>query len=163
MSQPQWEGVINKEVAIATGTVPHPPGKDVTESLHRDVKDSLQERHLGEEAKGVVEHSVTEKLKPPFQEILYKILHHRTTKLKFGIRSVVYSVLEQALLDQLHNDVIGETLNAHIAKFFDPYAAISRLSKKLLTANSFMASMATFVRCETNTAITDQNAVIAKA
>lgn len=44
---------------------------------------------------------------------------------------VVHIVVEQAILDLLRKDVIGKTLDAHIAKPFDTDAVPDRLSKSL--------------------------------
>lgn len=58
----------------------------------------------------------------------------------------MYNVREQVMLYLLRKDVMGETLEAHISKSFDTYAAADRLLKKDLTSSSFMALIATFVR-----------------
>lgn len=84
-------------------------------------------------------------------------------KAQSGIRSVLYNVMEQEILDLLRKKVIGETLNAGIAKFFDTDAAPVRLSKKLLTSSSFMALITTFVRRKTDSAIADQKCRLAMA
>lgn len=50
------------------------------------------------------------------------------------------------MLDLLRKYVIGESLDAHIAKFFDDDAAAKEFSKRLLAPNSFIEPIATFVR-----------------
>lgn len=80
-----------------------------------------------------------------------------------GIRSVVYDVDEQLMLDLLRKDVIGEKLDRHIAKFFDTEAATDGLSKKLMTSSSFMAPIATFVSRRPDSAIADMGTAAAKA
>lgn len=67
------------------------------------------------------------------------------------------------MLHQLRRDVIGDTLDAQVEKPFDSDAATDGLSMKLLTSSSFMALIVTFVGRELDTAILDQNALIAKA
>lgn len=74
----------------------------------------------------------------------------------------MYSDVEQILLDLLPKDVIGDTLEAHIAKFLDTDEFTDRVQKKLLTSSSFMASIATYVHRKTNTAIADRNIVFTK-
>lgn len=61
---------------------------------------------------------------------LLRMSYHNT---QCWTRSVLYKAVEQVMLDLLHNDVIGETLQSHIAKFFDTDAAANLLSKKLFT------------------------------
>lgn len=59
-------------------------------------------------------------------------------KAQSGVRSVVYTVVEQVMLDLLRNDIIGETLDARVAKFFDTNEAAEGLSKSQFTLTSFM-------------------------
>lgn len=47
--------------------------------------------------------------------------------------------------DLMHEDVIGNTMEANIGKFFDTGAATGRLSKKILTKTSFIAPVDTSV------------------
>lgn len=65
-----------------------------------------------------------------------------TTMPKHGIRSVVYSVVEQVVLDLLQADVIVRTPEVEIAKFFDINAAAENLLERLLTSRLFMALIA---------------------
>lgn len=60
-------------------------------------------------------------------------------------------------------EVIGETLDSHIAKFFDSYVATEWLSKQLLILSSFMAPIATFVRRKTRINLSNENKVFAKS
>lgn len=55
------------------------------------------------------------------------------------------------MLDQLRKDLIAKTLDAHIPNCFDTVVAADGLAKRLLASDSFLAPIATFVRCETNT------------
>lgn len=48
------------------------------------------------------------------------------------------------MLELLYEDVICDTLDAFIAKFFDTDEASDRLSKQLLTSSSFMTPIAKF-------------------
>lgn len=50
------------------------------------------------------------------------------------------------MLDQLRKDVIGETLDTQVARFFDTDAAADRCSKKLLVLCPFEAPVVIFVR-----------------
>lgn len=74
---------------------------------------------------------------------------------KSGTRSVVYSVMEQDVLDLFQNDVIGKPVDPHIAKIFDTNAATDRLSKTLLTSSSFMVPILMFVQRKTNSGLAD--------
>lgn len=67
------------------------------------------------------------------------------------------------MLDFFRQEVVGETLNAYLAKFFDNYAAADWLSEKLLTSSSLMEPITTFAQHENYTAVADKNAVFSKA
>lgn len=60
------------------------------------------------------------------------------------------------MLDKLCKDVVGESLNAHIAKFLNTDAAADVFSKRSLISSSFMAPIATFLRRKTDTAMEDK-------
>lgn len=60
------------------------------------------------------------------------------------------------MLDMLREDVFGETLDAHKAKVPDKDAADDWFSKGVLTTSSFMGSVSTYVRRETDTAMNDK-------
>lgn len=66
------------------------------------------------------------------------------------------------MLDQLRQYVIGETVDVHIARFFDTDATAVRFLKDLLTSSSFMVPFVTFVRRKTDLAVAGQNTVVAK-
>lgn len=66
------------------------------------------------------------------------------------------------MVDQFRKDIIGETPDAHIAKFFANDAAADELSKNFLTSSSLMAVIVSFVRHKTYFAIEDQNTVFSK-
>lgn len=53
----------------------------------------------------------------------------------------------------LRKNVIRDILDAHTAVFFHSDAPLDRLSQRLSTLNTFMAPMATFMRCKTDTAM----------
>lgn len=71
--------------------------------------------------------------------------------------------MEKVILQLGRNDVIGETLAAHIANFFNTDASADWFSKKGRISSSFMSLIPTFVQCKTYFRIADQNTVIAKA
>lgn len=70
-----------------------------------------------------------------------------------GIRSLMYNVSEEVILDLPRKDVICKTLNAHIAKPLDTDVAADMLPKKLVTSSSFMPPIATFGRRKTDSII----------
>lgn len=80
------------------------------------------------------------------EDLLDDILRKSIHNAQVGITSVMYDIDEQVVVELLHKDVDGDTLDAHIAKFFDIDAAADWLSKNLLTSRLFMASMATFLK-----------------
>lgn len=79
-------------------------------------------------------------------DIFWKSLHNAQS----GTRSVVYNFVDRAMLDLLRKDIIGETLDARIAKIFDTKAAADKFSKKLFTSTSFVARIGTFLRHKTD-------------
>lgn len=72
------------------------------------------------------------------------------------VHSVVYNVVEQLMLDFLRNDVIGEVLHAHMAKFVDIDEAVGGSRERLLTSNFLMAPIGTFIRCKRDIAMEDR-------
>lgn len=78
-------------------------------------------------------------LKKLFEESCDDILRTSYQNAQSGTRYVVYNVVEQVVLDQLRKDIVGKTMDAYIAKYLDTYAAVSRISKKVLPLSSFMA------------------------
>lgn len=67
------------------------------------------------------------------------------------------------MLNHLCYEAIGETPEAHIAKFRNNYAATDWLWKKLLTSSSFMALITTFVHQKTGAPIAEKKTVFAEA
>lgn len=80
------------------------------------------------------------------EELVDDILRMPFNQEQSDIRSIVNNVAEQDFLDLLRNSVIGQMLDAHIAKFFDTDAAAEGLSKRMLAWNFFSDPIATFVR-----------------
>lgn len=163
MRQPSCEAVLNQEAAFPLHTVSWAQGKQVTESPHRDVEDRLGERCISNEAQAPIKQLVTDELAMLVEGSLDDIPCTSYCNAQSGIRSVVYRVLEQVMLDLLRKDVIEETMDAHIAKVLNTYAAADEISEKLLTSSSFIAPITTFVPYKTNLFIVDQNTVFAKA
>lgn len=62
------------------------------------------------------------------------------------------------MLDVLGESVKSETLDAHIARIFDTYAAADRVWKNLPTSSSFMWLIMMFVWRRTDMAIADPGA-----
>lgn len=53
-------------------------------------------------------------------------------------------------------DVIGETLDAHMAKFFETDGAGEELPRKVLSLDSFMVPIATFARRKADTVMEEK-------
>lgn len=162
MPKPSWAAVLNAEVRIRSGTVPQVQVVDVKENPRSNVEDCLKDRRIGDEAKDGVKKLVTEEIKTLVAESLDTILRNSYNKAWSGIRSVEYNVRKQLLLDSLREEVIAETLEPHVRKYFDNDAAADRLSKKLLTSRAFVVPIATLVRHRTDSAIACQNTVIGR-
>lgn len=62
--------------------------------------------------------------------------------------SIVSNVCEQVTLDVQHKHVVGEKLNAFIAKLFDTNAAAKWFYKSFVTSNLVMVPIAIFLRIE---------------
>lgn len=97
------------------------------------------------------------------KEWLNNILRTSFHNAQSSIRSVVYNVFEPAMLNLLGQDVIDETLDAQIAKFFDTDAATEGLSKRLLTWSSFMEPIGTLDRRKTNKVMEEKKYNVAYA
>lgn len=77
-----------------------------------------------------------------------------------SIRSVLYNVAEQVMLDLLRVRICRRNIgSSYPIFFFDTNAAADRLPKRLLTSASFMLAMAIFVRPKMDTAIEQRNTV----
>lgn len=96
------------------------------------------------------------------QELLDDILCTLSHNARSGLRPVVYTILEQDILDLQHKDVIDETMDAHRGKLFDRSTRANSLSKKFLKSGWFMAQTAAIVQRNTDSTIADQNSVIDK-
>lgn len=120
-------------------------------------------RRIGDEAKADVKQLETLELAVIVEKTLDDILGTSYLNTQSGFYLVVYIVVEQFRLDLLREDVIGETLNAHIAELFDMDAATNRVFEKILMWSSFIAPITMFVQRKTETTIADKDTVFAKA
>lgn len=57
------------------------------------------------------------------------------------------------MLDVLCRNVICNTIDAHIANYFNVDANADKLSKRLLNSSSFIAPITTFVRLQADTTL----------
>lgn len=67
-------------------------------------------------------------VKESLNDIMKTFLHNA----QGDIASVVYKVIEQVMLELLHKDIIGETLDDNITNFptlTQPWAALEKISK----------------------------------
>lgn len=86
---------------------------------------------MGNGEKATVEQVISEELTTFVNESFDDILCTSYNNTRSGIRSVFYIVMEQAVLDPLCKDVIGEKiLYPHRAKFFETNAAANRSRRK---------------------------------
>lgn len=58
----------------------------------------------------------------------------------------MFSIFEQVMLDLLLREVIRDTLDSHIARFFVAGAAANRPSQRFLTSSAFMVPIVTFIK-----------------
>lgn len=109
--------------------------------IHISPTESCSTNHedmIAREVKSAVKDLVANELSTMIEELLDDILRKSLQNGQMDIRAVVYNTVDQVMLDVLHTDVNGDTLDAHIANFFDTDAAIDRLSQRWLTSNPFM-------------------------
>lgn len=106
---------------------------------------------------------IIDELEKVLKELLDDIIRRVYHNAQCGIRSVVYNVVEQVMLDQLRKDVSRETLNAHTAKLLDINTDADRILMNLLTSSPFMSPMTTSVQRKTDTTVANKNTIFAKA
>lgn len=92
-------------------------------------------------------------------DILMTLFHNAQN----SIRTVIYDVLEQLMLDLVCEELIRELLKAHITKYIYADAGVAGFSKRLLTARSFMAPIAIFVKRKTVTSMNEKKCSAAVA
>lgn len=102
---------------------------------------------------------VTTKMATMVQKSLDDILRTSFHNTQSGMRSVFYNVVEKFMLDPLRKDVFGQMLDAHIAKSLDTDTAAEGFSRRFLASNLFMAPIATFLKCKTETVVDKQYSV----
>lgn len=78
---------------------------------------------------------IVEEISTMIEETIENIFFEEYHKAQRSLRIVVCNVFEQAMLDILRKDVIGNTLDVHSAKFFDIEITAKKLSEKLLTSS----------------------------
>lgn len=69
----------------------------------------------------------------------------------------MYNVVEHVVSDLLRKDIVRYTVGAHVVKFFSPDTAGDRLSQKLLTSTTFMATIVSIIRRHPDTSIEQKN------
>lgn len=88
---------------------------------------------FAQDVKSTVKKLVASEMPTMVEEALDEDLCKAVHKAKTGVLSVVYNVFEQEMMKLLRNDVIGEKLDANIAKYFDVGAAAEGWLQRLLT------------------------------
>lgn len=71
------------------------------------------------------------------------------------IRTVVYGVAEQVLLDLIFQNLLGETMNKRISKYLEAGKAAKMSSGQLLANQAFMTPIATFVQRKATKSVTN--------
>lgn len=162
MPQLLLKAVLNEEATIEMRTVAQAQGQDVTEHRRRDGEDGPEGKCIDREVEGNVEQLGSEELltlvEEPVDDALPAPYHNPQNE----IRSVVYNIVEQVMLDTLREEVFDEPLNPFIVIFFDSDVPFDRLSKNLLTSSSFITPIGTFIRRKIHRTIADKSTVLAK-
>lgn len=150
-----WEPALNEDHAWTPAgrlTAVHDELPVELEKWLMESRSTNYEDVIGQEVKSIVVDLVVAKLSTLIEESLDDILRKSLHSAQNGIRSVIYNINAQVMLDLCHKDVIGDTMDAHIAKFLDTNAAADRLSQRLLTLSTFMSPLVTFMRRKIDTA-----------
>lgn len=74
------------------------------------------------------------------EEALDYVLLDTFHNLQRVIRSVLYTLVEQVMIDLLGKDVTGERLDARVMNIFDLYEAAEKLSGGLLISTFYSAN-----------------------
>lgn len=115
------------------------------------------------EVESAVKELVTTKLGTMVEKSLGDILRTSIHNAQRGIQSVIYRDLEQVMRYRIQKDVIGEMIDAHIAKFLDTDAVAEGLSTRLQTSSWFIAPIVTYVWFGTNPAMDEKKYTVACA
>lgn len=91
-------------------------------------------------------------LKETLDDVQCKALHI----VQSSFPSVLYNIVELVIWDLFRGEVLGETLNAHIAKLFATDEVTAKLLKRLFYSTFFMAPIANFVKRKMNTAMKEK-------
>lgn len=144
ITQPLLKAVLH-EMANWGGTVRKTQSDNVTDRFRQRVKDHQckddlsQPGYFGEEAKAVVQKSVTNKFLNLAEGTLDDILCTSYHKAQSCTWSVIDNPVEQVMLNLLRKDVIAQTVSSHIARFFGAEAGSDCVSKKSSTSRWPMA------------------------
>lgn len=117
------------------------------------------ETMIAAQVKRATKQIVAKEITTLVEESLDDILQCAYENARSGVRSVVYNVVEQVVFDLIRQDVIGETLDKHISAYLDTENAADKVCDKLLSNNSFMTPIATFVKRKTNETIAAERVV----
>lgn len=79
---------------------------------------------------------------------LVDTLQFACKKVRTGVGSVDYKIVERILLDLLHREVMDEILENFIANHSDTSDAADKNGEKLLSKNAFTAPIAAVIRCK---------------
>lgn len=74
---------------------------------------------IAREVKSAIWELVANEMVTTVEEALDDFLRKTLCNARSGVRSVIYNVVKQSMLDLLCQDIIGETLDAHMAMYFD--------------------------------------------
>lgn len=85
-----------------------------------------------------------------------EVLRDTLRKAQNGFGAFVYNVVELVMMDLLRRDVIGDTLDAHVARFFEKDEAAEGLWKRMFTSTSFMGRIENFAGHRMDTATEDK-------
>lgn len=93
------------------------------------------------------------------QEAVEPLFCASTLSAQGGVRTIVYDAVEHVITDQIKTVLLGDTINNHVAKFFEAGKTSKGLGKGLLCYDKFLAPKLSIVQTQTMEAITDQQSL----
>lgn len=108
---------------------------------------------VAKQASRTTEHLLAKGITRLVADSLDELLHCTYEKVHTGNRSVFYSIVKQIHFDLLHEKLMDQSLNKHIAEYFDTSETAEKAGEKLLSANAFTAAVAALIPCRSSKAV----------
>lgn len=123
----------------------------------RNENDNLIAREVRSAVKELITNELTTIVEESLEDMLQALLHNAQS----GIPSISYNVSEQVMVDLIRKQFIPDTMNAHVANYFNMDVAADKLSKGWLTSGSFRALIAALVRRKLYLVMDEKKCIVA--